>query len=510
MVATYSESYMFSENKHIYLILFGLSLTNFLSSFDVNALSLALVWIEIDLNLSLVMTEWILNGFLLSFASLLLISGRISDLFGHKRLLLIGITIFALSSMFAGFSQKGWQIVIWRVIQGAGTALFWPGAQSVVYLIFPKEKKAMALGILLAVSGTALAIGPVVSGLILSFLNWRWIFFINMPICIFSFLVIYFAYHEKAPPYRKRSLDVIGLLYLLIFAFSLIYGITLFGQEKINFIYIVLCLFVSILFLFFYIGHENRTMSPLIPLSYFKNKNFIKSVWLRSSLMFSFIAITFLTAYYLQHFLLLPPWKCGLYFLPITVCFALGSFFGSRILDRVPLIRMIYLGGLLTAIGAFSLGFLSPPYMTFRYLFIPMILFGTGFGMFAPLNNYYTMQTMPTSFVGFAIAFSYMVGLIFSSLSISLCGIFITKMGWFYFSKAVAEKGLSLRDQIITSANRVLSGSQSLATVPSVANELKEAFFFAYQIDMFVCASLILLSFLTIRLTKIPPMDYTV
>jgi MFS family permease len=226
--------------------------------------------------------------------------------------------------------------------------------------------------------------------------------------------------------------------------------------------------------------------------------------------MFSFIAITFLTAYYLQHFLLLPPWKCGLYFLPITLCFASGSFFASKIITKLPLVHMIYLGGILSAIGAFALGFLSPTYMKLQYLILPMIIFGLGFGMFAPLNNYYTMQITPPSFVGFSISFSYMAGLIFSSFSISLCGIFVTKIGWLHFYQAVKEKGLSVSDQTENAASLVLAGSQNLDTISFLAPELKEAFFFAYQIDMFLCASLIALSFFIIRLTKISHIDYTI
>ncbi len=499
---------MSKDNKHIYLILFGLSLTIFLSNFDVNALNLALVSIQSDLSLSLGTTEWILNGYLLTFASLLLISGRLSDLFGHKRLILVGITLFILASIFAGLSQKGWQLVACRTLQGMGTAFFWPGTQSVIYLIFPKEKKVLALGILLAVAGIALALGPVVSGLILTFLDWRWIFFINVPICLFSFLVIYFAYHEKPSEEKQASLDLTGLVYLLIFAFSLIYSVTLLGQKQIPWLAVLAFLILSIFFLGFYVGHEKRTMYPLIPMSHFQNKPFVKSVCLRSSLMFAFIAILFLTSFYLQQFLHLKPWVSGLYFLPITLSFGLGSFLGSKIIHKIPLIKMIHIGGLIAAFGIFCLGFLSPEYMTFSYILIPTILFGLGFGTFAPLNNYYTMQTLPTTFVGFGISFTYMVGLIGSSLSISLCGIFITKLGWFNFAKSLDMQGIPISPALKDSALNILSGTQNLATLPGFAEELKNAFFFSYQMDMFLCALLIVIAFFTIRLTENPSIDY--
>lgn len=497
------------ENKHIYWILFGLSFAAFLGAFDVNAFNLALVWIEKDLHLSLAMTEWIMNGFLLTFSSLLLISGRLSDILGHKKLLLIGIAIFAVSSFLGGISVTGWQVITCRVLQGIGTALFWPGTQSVIYSIFPEKKVTSALGILLAISGLALALGPVLSGLILYFIDWRWIFFINLPFSLLSFLIILFCYHETDLEKTDKSLDIGGLIYIFIFSFSLVYGLTLLGARNVNLYQVFLWLFFAVLFLAIYIYHESCICSPLIPLTHFRNHDFMKSVWIRSTLMFSFIAILFTVSYYLQHFQQQPPWKAGLYFLPLTLFFGISSFFGSKLTTRLPIIPMIYFGAILSTFGCLVLGCISPDAMSFWMLFLPFMLFGIGFGTFAPLNNYYTMQTLPKTFTGFAISFAYMVGLMFSSLAISLSAAFMQHFGWMNMTKALETNGYFLTDPDMKFLRDVLAGVRSLGEIPgrfpgiseSLEKMIKDSFFFAFQIDMFLCAAFIAVSFLLIRLS---------
>ncbi|MBM3201162.1 MAG: MFS transporter [Chlamydiae bacterium] len=499
---------MEKKNKHIYLILFGLSLTNFLASFDVNAINLALVRIQQELSLSLLATEWVMSGFLLSFASLMIVSGRISDIVGHKRLLLSGMLLFIVSSAFAGSSKSGSEIIIWRIAQGAATACFWPATQSIVYLIFPEDKKIGALGILLAVAGVALGLGPVISGIILSFFDWRWIFFINIPICLFSYVIIYFCYEDQIEKKDLQPIDYQGVFYLVVFSFGFIYSITLLGQKIVPFLEVIASFFIALLFLFIYYHHAKKKLNPIICLDLLKNKELLKSVALRSVLMFSFMTILFLTGYYLQHFLLYAPWISGLYFLPITLFFALGSFTGSKIASRVQVVKMIYIGGILAIAGMFLLGLISPNYMKLAWLSLPMALFGVGFGTVSPLNNYYTMKTVSSSTVGFAVSFSYMLGLIFSSVSIALSGIFITKLGGYYFFDQIEKLGLKLTPSMQENALEILSGAKKLSTLPPYAELLTKTFFFSYQINIFTCAFVLALSFLLIRLKEKQNIDY--
>jgi len=202
-----------------FLAVFGLGIAFLLSGIDMTAFNLALVWIQKDLRLTLSATDWVINSYFLAFAAFLVPAGRLGDIYGHKPLFLIGMTLFAISAFMGGLADKGWQLIWARGIQGIGGALFWPGIQSITMHLFPKERVTRILGIIMGIGGIGFAGGPYFSGLILQYLSWRYVFWMNVPIAFLSFLLILlFLPKEKFSPTRQK-LDFVGILFFGLFLF---------------------------------------------------------------------------------------------------------------------------------------------------------------------------------------------------------------------------------------------------------------------------------------------------
>ena len=165
--------------------LIAVALATFMTYLDNNIVNVALPVIQRDLHLSTAGLEWIVSGYILVFASLLLAGGRLADVYGRKRLFAIGLVIFTAASLVAGFAGSADVLVAARAVQGLGAALLTPTTLAIISATYPDPRERnMAVGVWSAVGALALALGPLLGGLISDHLSWGWIFFINVPVGI--------------------------------------------------------------------------------------------------------------------------------------------------------------------------------------------------------------------------------------------------------------------------------------------------------------------------------------
>src|SRR6059058_2154166 len=190
-------SRLFAPELRKWWTLFAVAFGLFMIMLDNTVVNVALPSIRKDLGISISELEWVVNGYALTFGVLLLTGGKLADMFGRRRIFMVGLVIFTASSFFCGFANSAGVLIGARVVQGSGAALMNPATLSIIVATFPPRQRGTAIGIWAGVSAMALAIGPLVGGVITQHINWNWIFFINVPVGAIAIVVSQLVIRES-------------------------------------------------------------------------------------------------------------------------------------------------------------------------------------------------------------------------------------------------------------------------------------------------------------------------
>lgn len=487
------------EVKYPWILTLALGLAFLLGSYDITALNLALVWIQKDLSLSLWNIDWVMNAYLITFASFLIPFGRLSDIYGHKLFFLLGTGLVALSSLFCGLSQTAMQLILARGLQGFATALCWPGIQSITMQIFPKNQVAKVLGVVIALGGVGMVFGPIISGFLIDILSWRAVLFLNIPFALTAFFIVAWILPSHAFPKKHFHVDLIGLALLVCFSFSLVYAIDLGGKTGFvqKQVYGFLAASVGLLWLF--IVREDNVQSPLIDLPKLHSKDFIIGVIYRSAAAFAFITFLFLTSYALQHIAIIESEHAGLYFIPFTLMFAIFSYVGGHLAKHFGSSRMMYLGFWLLGLGLVSYAITIQFSLTFLAILTPFICMGTGLGLFLTNNTVFSIHSLPKSHWGVAIGILYMMNLIASSIAIIIASYLMKTPGYNIVVQLLKAKNIDLSEFKLTLLQAVMRGVHTIPdtllqfseNTKEVYLAIKAGFLYAMGIDLGIAAALI-------------------
>src|SRR5205085_3141227 len=205
----------------LFAVAFGL----FMIMLDNTVVNVALPSIRQDIGISISELEWVVNGYALTFGVLLLTGGKLADMLGRRRIFMIGLVIFTASSFFCGFANSAGVLIAARVVQGSGAALMNPATLSIIVATFPPRQRGTAIGIWAGTSAMALAIGPLLGGVLAQYVHWSWIFFINVPVGVLGVLVARWAIDESRDTSHEQRLDLPGLLASGIGLFALSYAL---------------------------------------------------------------------------------------------------------------------------------------------------------------------------------------------------------------------------------------------------------------------------------------------
>src|SRR6188768_1841270 len=212
------------ENKKwwtLAAVAFGL----FMIMLDNTVVNVALPSIQRDLDMKLSELEWIVSGYALTFAALMLIGGKLADAYGRRLIFVIGIAVFTLASLACGLASTGEVLIAARVAQGVGAAMMNPATLSIIAVTFPARERGTAIGIWAGVSALALAIGPLVGGLLTEHVGWEWIFFVNIPVGILGIVASFLLIEESKDTSRDQRPDVPGLVTSGVGLFTLTYAL---------------------------------------------------------------------------------------------------------------------------------------------------------------------------------------------------------------------------------------------------------------------------------------------
>src|SRR5262245_29323277 len=203
---------IFAEENRKWLTLASVSFGLFMIMLDNTVVNVALPSIQRDLGAGLSELEWIVTGYALTFASLMLVGGKVADAYGRRLIFVVGIVVFTIASLMCGLAESSEMLIGSRVLQGAGAALMNPATLSIIAATFPPRERGTAIGIWAGTSALALAIGPLVGGLITEHVNWNWIFFVNVPIGILGIAASLLLIPESRDQSAEQRLDLPGLL----------------------------------------------------------------------------------------------------------------------------------------------------------------------------------------------------------------------------------------------------------------------------------------------------------
>src|SRR5437867_7231616 len=212
------------ENRK-WLTLAAVAFGLFMIMLDNTIVNVALPSSQRDLHIGISELEWVFNGYALTFGVLMLTGGKLADLLGRRRIFIVGLVIFTAASLACGLASSAGLLIGARVVQGVGSALMNPATLSIITATFPPRQRGMAIGIWAGVSAMALAIGPLVGGLITEHISWNWIFFINVPIGILGIIVTRLVVAESRDTSAEQRLDLPGLLSSALGLFSLSYAL---------------------------------------------------------------------------------------------------------------------------------------------------------------------------------------------------------------------------------------------------------------------------------------------
>jgi EmrB/QacA subfamily drug resistance transporter len=345
---------------------------------DNTVVNIALPTITSKLNATVSDLQWIIDGYVLAFASLLLTGGILGDRYGRKKMFLTGLAIFTLASLGCGLSGSGSQLIMFRALQGVGAALLMPGTLSILTVTFPPEERARAIGLWAGVSGLALALGPTLGGYIVEHGGWETVFFINVPIGVIAFAIAWRTVRESVSE-ETRHLDLPGLALGTSGLFSLTYGLIEANQRGWGDGLIVASLVAAAVLLTAFLVWEHRSPKAMMPLSFFRIPAFSAGNAVAFSVSLGLFSIFLFVTLYMQAIRGYTPFQAGLRFLPMTGMIIVTAPVAGQVAQRLGArIPMTY-GLTVASAGLLGLTFIQPdtPFWIIGILFV---LMGHGLG----------------------------------------------------------------------------------------------------------------------------------
>jgi EmrB/QacA subfamily drug resistance transporter len=325
---------IFAPETRKWFTLAAVSFGLFMIMLDNTVVNVALPSIQRDLGVGLSELEWIVTGYALTFAALMLIGGKVADAYGRRLIFVVGIAVFTLASLWCGLATTGDMLITARIVQGIGAALMNPATLSIIAATFPPRERGTAIGIWAGVSAMALAIGPLVGGLITEHLTWSWIFFVNVPVGVLG-IVVSFLFIDESRDETHVRLDIPGLVASSVGLFALTYGLIEgnsygWGSARIVGAFVV----AAVGLLGFYLL-ERYQRSPMLPLELFKNRTYTGANSVILLVALAMFGVFFFVSLYMQQVLGYSAVQTGAAFLPMTMLIILVAPIAGRTSDRI-------------------------------------------------------------------------------------------------------------------------------------------------------------------------------
>lgn len=403
----------------------ALLIATFLSAIEGTIISTAMPAIVQKLG-GLELISWVFAVYLLTSAVTTPIFGKLADLFGRKRIFLIGTTIFLIGSMLCGLSQNMGQLIIFRAIQGIGAGAVVPITFTIIGDIFTFEQRAKVQGLFSSVWGIAGIFGPLVGGFFVDYISWHWIFFFNIPFGLVSIWLITKNLNEKIEV-KERKIDYGGALTFTIGTSALLFVLLTGGSEIAwNSTIMYISIAVSVLFLSIFLFIQVRHPEPMLPIKIFKYREVSISNLISFLASVILIGITAYIPLWIQGVLQKGAMFSGMILMPMSIGWPLGATIGSRLLIRFGPKTISFFGILFLSIGSLALAFITISTPSPIILFIIFIL-GLGFGLSMTVFTIIVQSAVSWNLRGVATSSNTFFRTLGQTLGVAILGTFLNK-----------------------------------------------------------------------------------
>ncbi|MFF3459777.1 MFS transporter [Streptomyces sp. NPDC002730] len=358
---------------------------------DVTIVNIALPHIQSALNFSTTSLSWVVSAYTLTFGGLLLLGGRAGDILGRRRVFMFGVLLFALASLLGGLSQNSGQLLASRALQGAGGAIASPTALALITTTFTEgPARNRAFGAFAAVSAGGGAIGLLAGGILVEWLDWRWVFFVNVPIALL--IVLATPRHIKESERHPGHFDLAGALTSTLGMVALVYGFIRAAQEGWRDRLTLASFAAAVVLLTTFILTERRSKQPITPLHMFADRNRAGTYGIMLSLAAAIFGMFFFLTLFVQDVLDFSPLQAGLAFLPVSAVIAVGAGIASQLLPKYGPKPFMVTGAILAAVGLSWLTLTDIHSTYLGSILGPILIFGLGMGM-----NFVSLTLMAVS-----------------------------------------------------------------------------------------------------------------
>ena len=391
-------------SDHRGLILAIACLGQFMVILDVAIVNVALPSMQADLGFSPTGLQWVVNAYTLTYAGLLLLGGRTADLFGRRRMFLIGLGVFTAASLVCGLAQNDWSLIAARSVQGMGAAILSPVTLTIVTTTFTEAReRSRALGVWSAALASGGAVGVLLGGILTDLLSWRWIFLVNIPVGIAGIAIGRAVLAESRAETRTRSLDVAGAITITASLTALVFGIVETNTHGWGSAWTLVPIAVAVVLFVAFVVIETRIASaPIVPLRLLRSRALAGADISMACVGGSMFGMWYFVSLYLQNVLGMSPLEAGLAFVPAALGVVIGAQIAGRIVPRTGPRPILAIAGLVISASLFWMSHLSAAGSYWTDIFGPISLVSIGLGLSFPPGTFAAMSSVGPAESGLA------------------------------------------------------------------------------------------------------------
>jgi EmrB/QacA subfamily drug resistance transporter len=386
---------------HKWLVFLCVALGTFIAYLDSSIVNIALPTLSRYFRADLSMIEWIVTSYLLMITGLVIIFGRVADLYGRRRLYIFGFIVFTLGSVLCGAAPTVGLLILFRCIQGIGAASLLANGAAIVTETFPENERGRALGMVGSVLALGAIVGPLLGGFLTEHVGWRSVFYVNIPVGLVGLLMAIRVLNSPASEREAEGFDFSGAVTLVTLLSCFLFLVNaLSTQDRGKAVYLGLLAAVVVLAGVFLVI-ESRVTHPLVDLSLFLRRAFSAAVASSYLSFWALSSVAFLLPFYLDRGLALSPSQSGYILAPVPAVLVLIAPLGGYLADRIGARTVSTTGALINCLGLAFLSTLSTN-TTPLGVVLRLVPFGIGMGFFQPPNNSAIMGAVPPNRIGIA------------------------------------------------------------------------------------------------------------
>lgn len=488
------------------LVMVALCLVTFIVSTDMMAANLILPSVSNSLQSTLAQLQWIIAVYSIVSAMFCVIAGRLGDIIGPKKIFLVGLIVFMLASLLAGVSSSIVFLIFFRAVQGIGYALILALSNVIVQESMPKERLGQTLGLLAGVGALAAALGPLLVGMILQFLNWRWVFFINVPICFFVIVLVAVYVIDRERNGDVKKFDYVGAVLMVLGLFFIMLSLNNAAAWGVLSTRFWACIITGLFLLCLFYLIEEKMEDPLIHLRGIFTKAFIAVNCVRVIVSFVLFSLLFAVVLYLKTVFNYSPMDTGLLFVFISIAMIISAVFAGKLIDRFGPYKWLIMACIIMVL--YFIFFALADSDHFGVLqYVLFFLAGLALGLVRPGLSYIILNIVPEEHLGTSNAISSTLIPLGGAIGVAVSGWVVDNQSTHYLYQILQKSHLQLPASVLPLVLKMAKGIKtplelSLKVSKPMYEKLvlfsKQAFLSAYSDLMVISAVLFFIALLLI------------